>query len=231
MAGGSKARGGPGLRILALGLFVQAAVSLLPGPTASAGFIDPLGDTFGTGPVRHDIIAYDAVSLGGSTTFSVDFAGPIAPPSSGLPEGVTGFIDIDRDRDPATGTPPMINQLMPQVPPPPIALGDEFLVDLFSEAFHAGSVDVIDTISGTIAFTVPIAYTATGLSLTVPVVGPGNGSVNFGLVVGTSLEPTDRAPNGAVAATSTAVPEPGGLTLLGIGLLGCLACGWRRRSR
>lgn len=230
-----------------LDLVVCAFVLFLSAPPAVAGPVltDPTGDTFGVGAVQQDITTYSAVTnpSGPSTTFTVNFASPIAPPSASAPNSLVGYIDIDTDRNPATGgtgtfgsltggnnwinffIPP--NPGSPSIPPPNdtlIALGDEFFVDLFSEALNPGFVDIIDANTNTLFTTVSITFTAQGFSVTVPLAGTvPDFSLNFGLLVGTFDELTDRAPNGESPAQSF-VPEPAGFFLFGVCCFGVL--GW-----
>jgi PEP-CTERM motif len=230
---------------------VQGAVVILLCVSSARGaplLIDsPPPDTFGVGPVFLDITSYGAVTdlVLGNTTFTVNFASAISPPHDFAGNSVVGFIDIDTDKTNAavvTGTwglplvggnnwinffiPPNPGSLSTPVPGPLIALGDEFFVDLFSEAFNLSMVDVIDTNTNAVAFTVPITFNSTGFSVTVPLIGTtGNGSLDFGLLMGTFVEPTDRAPNGASPATSV-VPEPSSLLLFGICAFVLLGSGW-----
>lgn len=224
------------------------AVFLFTALSADAGPIltDPPGDTFGTG--THDITTYSAITdpATSTTLLTVNFAGPISPPSAFAPDSVLGFIDLDTDRNPTTGgTTPWLGALTggnswinffippnpgtPALPPPHdtlIALGDEFYVDLFSEASNPGFVDLTDANTGAVA-AIPIAFGPTSFSILIPLTGSGNGSLNFGLLFGTIVGPTDRAPNGAEPAQSY-VPEPGSIVSYAIMLLCLLGYAWRR---
>ena len=197
--------------------FVAAAVVVAAVGSASAGPIiaDPVGDRFGsTGP---DItgIGADHFDNPGFVTFTVQFAGPIAPPSAFAPNSVTGFIDIDADKNPATGnTNPFVNQFGGS---PPFNLGSELSVDLFSELFHPGMVDVTDGFGGTVLATVPITFGPSGFTFLVPnsvFTGVGGSvSFNYAAVFGDFLAPSDRVPNGATPLAST--PEPTSLAAFG----------------
>jgi hypothetical protein len=199
-----------------------------------------------------DITTYSAltdVSMA-STSFTVNFHNNILPPSASATASVVGYIDIDTDRGATPGgnapwgmnlvggnnwinyyTAP--NQGNPSIPAGPnsestISTADKYFVDLFSEAFHPGFVDVIRTSDNGVFATVPIDFTSERFSLTVPLVGTtGNGSLNFDLLVGTFAEMTDRAPNGGIPSQSS-VPEPGAFVLLGSGLVGLAVLGRRR---
>jgi len=176
----------------------------------------------------------------------VTFAGPIAPASAFAPNSLVGYIDLDTDANPATGGDSpwggpvpggnsWINFFVNQgtVPPPLIALGDELFVDLFSEALNPGFVDVRRTSDSGLAGQVAIAYGANSFSFFLPdaLLPPGSvANFNYGILVGTFAEATDRAPNGSVPA-QVEVPEPATLTLCGIVSAGMIGWYWRRHKR
>ena len=81
-------------------LLALPALTALP---ASAQTPDSAGDTFGAGPVLHDILSTSAALMSSSIQFTVTFAGPIAPASAFAPNSLTGFLDIDTDQNAATG--------------------------------------------------------------------------------------------------------------------------------
>jgi hypothetical protein len=74
---------------------------LLAGPARADE--DLRGDTFGKGPVQQDITTYNAITGGGQTTFSIDFANNIAAPSASAPNSLVGYINLDLDNNPNTG--------------------------------------------------------------------------------------------------------------------------------
>lgn len=181
-----------------------------------ADTIDPVGDTFGTGTVQHDITSINATFNSSSIIFTVDFAGNILPASGGSARSIVGYIDIDTDQNASTGAEPAVNDFAPG---PAILLGAEFSIDLYSEEFLHGQVDVLNDLFDVVG-SAPIIFSTNSFSVMVPlsVLGGDDGLVNYGVVVGTFDEATDRAPNGAVPATSTPVPEPATTLLLGTGL-------------
>ncbi len=211
---------------------VCAVLGLLDtGSFARADLIDPTGDTFGSQPIQQDITNYNAVFNYGANTiqFTVNFDGAISPASAFAPNSVVGFVEIDTDRNPATGnTSPLVNAF---AGPPPFNLGSEVLVDVGSEAFHPGLVDVLDSTTFALLGQVPITFGPNGFGFDLSVNGllGGNWIVNYALVFGTFLEPTDRAPNGATPAQS--VPEPTSLLLFGFAGTAAVCYGWKRRRR
>lgn len=223
-----------------------SALCLAPS-SSRAGFVDPTGDTFNGPSNLLDITTYDGTFAGGVTTFTVNFAAAFAKPSAFAANSLSGFIDIDQDQNAATGGNAAWGANQPGgnswinftvagggAPGPAIALGDEFFVDLGSEAFHANQVDIVSAATNAVSFTVPIVFTATSFSLVVPFIGTGagGGAMNFGLLVGNPNVATDRAANGATGDATTnaaaGVPEPSTLALSGIAGLAGLAI-WRKR--
>lgn len=224
---------------------LAVVLALALSPAARASFHDPNGDTFNSDAFMPDVADYSATFdiVAGTTTFTIDFASTISRPSDFLTDALYGFIDLDTDKDATiggnaawgadqVGGNSWINAFVGtgDVPGPAIALGDEYFIDLGSEADHAGQVDLFDAFNGTAVAGVPITYTSTGIRFTVALLGKDEGSMNFGILVGSENVVTDRAPNGGIpnATLSAAVPEPTSLALCGLGLLG-LYVRYRRR--
>lgn len=195
----------------------MAAAALVASSPAMGQLVDAFGDAqdFGFGPPLLDIdtmfMLYDASFL----HFEMTFHTPISAPSFGQPDGVVGFLEFDTDQDPATGIPPFQNLFSP--PFDFLIAGIDFVVDLFSETFHPGFVDVIDTNFG-IVDTVSITYGPMSFSGSIPLasLGGDDGILDFTTLIGTVLQPTDATD---VVGTSKLIPAPATLALLGLGAL------------
>ncbi len=222
---------------------VFAAMS---GVEGRAAFItDPTGDTFNTGTI--DITGTQVVLGSPTTTISIRFAGVVAAPSTFAANSVLGYVDLDTLPGPG-GTAPWggpvsggnnwINYGITNfgVPGPTVALGDEFYIDLSSEFFHPGLVDVVDTTTNLTVGVAPVSYVGNLLTINLASALIGSpGSLRYGAIVGDFLTPTDRAPNGAsgllAESPMNAVPAPAGLLLAVTGLpIFGLVSRLRRRS-
>lgn len=227
---------------------VVACALLLAAPMTSASpIVDPLGDVHpvlgpGTSP---DIVSYIGQLLPNSSlpyTFTVNLAGSIAPPSAYAPNSIFGYIDLDIDKNAATGgNAPWgsnqpggnswINYAIDQgfLAGPPIALGSEYFVDLGSEAWNPGFVDIVATATNLPILSVPITFGLNSFTLSIPQSALGfPGYFNFGVYVG-NIEnfDGDRAPNGLLPAG--VIPEPMSIALFGFAFAGASGYYWRRR--
>ena len=225
---------------------VFAAVS---GVEGRAAFItDPTGDVFNTGTI--DITGTQVVLGSPTTTISIRFFGVVAAPSAFAANSVVGFVDLDTLPGsggtapwggPVSGgnnwinffTPP--NPGTPSIPGPTVDLGDEFYIDLGSELFHPGLVDVVDTTTNLSVGTAPVSYVGNLLTINLASALIGSpSSLRYGALVGDFNSPTDRAPNGdsgLLAESPNAVPAPAGLLLAMTGLpIFGLVSRFRRRS-
>jgi hypothetical protein len=216
---------------------------LLPALPAQAGIIpDPTGDTFNTGTI--DLTGTEVRGATPTTTITLTFASAVAAPSAFAPNSLTGFIDLDTNSGPGATAPwggPVAggnnwinffvapNPGTPSIPGPLVNLGDEFYIDLGSELFHPGLVDVVSTATNLTVGVAPVIYAGTTVQIFLPSALIGNpAGLSYGVLVGDFNGITDRAPNGSTGLLAT--PEPSGLALAGVAGLGALLYR-RRRAR
>ncbi len=175
-----------------------------PRPAAApATAADPAGDTFGEAAVQVDLVSFAAVVEGPNLVIEMTFAGPVALPGTAGDDALTGYVDLDVDRDGDIGNEGFVEFFSPHE----TGLGIEYYLDLGS--YGSGSLDVIDDGDATIAGQAAADFSAgdTRLEIRVPaaVLG-GDAVVHAAVVVGTALEATDAAPN---AGFVTSGPGPG----------------------
>ena len=201
--------------------YVGTIVLLLVIPTLAPAqvfspVVDAVGDAqdpFGAGPPLLDIdvidVRYDAVNL----YYRMTFHTPISPASAMLPDSVGGLLEFDTDQTSETGLPPLQNFFSP--PFAMLGTGWDYYVDLFSELFHPGLVEVFDSLLVPVG-TFPIVYGAKHFEGTIPLasLGGDDGIVDFTTTIGTVPQPTDATD---VYGISVLIPEPATLTLLGLG--------------
>jgi hypothetical protein len=177
----------------------------LKGHALTTAISDPVGDTFGAGPVQIDIVSFSATSTTSTLIIRVDFNGPVSLPDSGQPNALSGFIDFDTDQIPATGAISHVDIYSPYSS----NLGVDYYVDLngYSSATQdAGVYDSGDNLVGR----APVSFTSNSLTVRVPLalIGNSNAIVNTATVVGTPDEATDAAPNGDFIISSREAVVP-----------------------
>ena len=188
------------------------------------------------------LLSITGTNDGANYTFTLTFANPtIEGPSSGNDDAVYGFINIDADKNPATGLSGL--SLDASKEPgfgqyPPGSAGIDAYVDLTSEGNPAhgapGLVDFVSTATLLPIDTVAVTYqnqvgsTPATLSLSIPLSDFAQLPVsladtgNFSVVVGNLNNATDFLPS--------AVPEPGSMALCVMGMsLTVLATAWLKR--
>jgi hypothetical protein len=93
-------------------------------------------------------------------------------------------------------------------------LGDEYFLDLFSEEFSPGLVDVVHAASVLVVGQATIQFENMSFSVTVPLslLGGDDGRINYGIIVGDYIDMSDEARNGG-ESPAFSVPEPGSLAV------------------
>jgi hypothetical protein len=155
--------------------------------TTKAGSVqatDPTADTFGAGTFQPDLTSLTASTSASAVTITLQFDQPIAPDSLG------GYIDLDLDQNAATGGLPLTDQFRGGAGS--TGMGAEAMVQLFQNS--DGTMSIFDGAGGG---TVTPTFTATSVSLAIPLAMLGNddGNLNLAAVVGSLSEPTDIIPN------------------------------------
>jgi hypothetical protein len=147
---------------------------------------DPTGDTFGFGPVQHDITLISAKGDASTFCLTVEFAGPVDPADAGTGQEVVGFIEFDTDENATTGFSGGVDFFCPNF----AGIGVDATLDMFSVSGGFATIvpsgDLVPIIFNDNSFTAVIPLSALG----------GDNSFNFAKVLGTFAEPTDCAPNG-----------------------------------
>ena len=87
---------------------------------------DPVGDTFGHSPPRHDVTQFTAMTNGSVLSLTVVFSGTVHNPNSST-NAVLGFIDLDTDQDKTTGK---VSNVTSNCPYPSSNLGMDYYIDL-----------------------------------------------------------------------------------------------------
>jgi hypothetical protein len=208
---------------------LMAVVLLWPAAPVRAAFItDPTGDTFNSGTI--DIVGTEVILSPTTTTIRFKFASEIAAASAAAPNSLIGFIDLDTAAgsvgslpwgEPVPGGNNWINffQGALNVPGPTVAMDAEFYIDLFSEFFHPGLVDIISVAANTSVGTGTATFEGNlvTISFASSLIG-SPGSLKYSSLVGDPFVPTDRAPNGSDPLLAEVVPAPDGAVLFGLGM-------------
>ncbi len=166
---------------------------------------DPVGDTFGVGATQLDLTSLTATASDDTLVVELVFAGSVSAPDSGNPDALDGFIDLDTDQDGTTGDVPWTD--FRRTDGGQTGMGNEYYVDFFGYDAVAGTVEVIEESSETLAGVAAITFDNSIARVEIPLsmIG-GSGSVDVATIIGTLSELTDLAPNqGSLSATE----EPG----------------------
>lgn len=170
-------------------------------------YTDALGDTFGFSGTQLDIEHVKGIVIDDNLVLSIDFFTPIAAPSTFLPEAVFGYIDLDLDQDASTGF-VSYQSIFAPFGQQGGSLGAEVTIDLFSQQSNFGTVNLLNSSDFSIIGQASISYGLDSLQILLPLSLIGDdGALNFSTLVGTAFEPTDAAPDTAIAITGTASLE------------------------
>ena len=211
---------------LLLGLLTAVA---LAAPVTASPIIDPSGDTIGGAAAHVDIVNSPGfVNLGGGVyQLTVNFAGPISPPSAGAPNSVIALIDLDLDRNPTTGLPSWTEAYTGS----PLNLGTDAYISLFDELVPPGGFAGLYDNNDVLIASLPLSFGSNSFTVTLPLSAIGGiGAFNYSLVSfgyddqGNFI--LDRAPNGV---DPYAIPEPASMAVLALFASGALGATLRRR--
>ncbi|MGB2695214.1 MAG: hypothetical protein WBD55_08515 [Dehalococcoidia bacterium] len=203
--------------IFTLAAFILAASSTFlslaathANPDFDFAVADPAGDTFGVGPVQHDIVSVSGVSDGTNFIVTVEFADAVAEPDSGSPTKVQGFVTFDADQDLATGI--NVDADIAQFCPGPLGLGAEQNLQLFN---YAGGVAPLYDFAAASSTDVPVTFGVNSFTATIPISALGGDELfNFAVLAGgndpqSDEEITDCAPgDGGFIDTADYLPTP-----------------------
>lgn len=158
-------------------------------------------DIFGFGPPFHDIDTIDVTFSATHVHFLATFHTTIAPPSAFAFNSVYGALDLDTDENGSTGLAALQNGFSP--PLPSVGIGVDYYVDIGSEEFHPGFVDVISS-AFVITAIVPVVFTSDTIAVDVPLsaLGGDDGSMRFALLAGSFFQPTDASNGVGVSVPS-----------------------------
>jgi len=220
-------------RALPAGTLIAACLLLVGprGPARAALISDPVGDFLPTytGPQDPglDVVAHEVIFLADRLSFFARMAGPIAPT-----QAIGGLVLVGMDR--GQGTPRFLGGT-------PI-IGPNVRWDLVVRINPDGTGLVNNQVAGVVTPLNPADISIDGneftasvpLSLLLPAATrpPLEWTYNLwprnGVVIGQNMHVSDLAPDDGNSPVQ-AVPEPGLLTLCGIGACGLVGYGWRRR--
>jgi len=166
-------------------------------PAGRQVITDPIGDTFGVNTLQHDIIEFRGERNGSDLIITLVFAEPIGRPSAS--RALHGFVDIDSDRNPNTGVGGIAVVNCGQAfAERGSGLGVDWIVEIASYNPQIGMMRIRTHFgAGSTSELVEAAFAQFSVTITIPfsVIGTVDGVVDMAATMGTSLEPTDCAPD------------------------------------
>lgn len=161
---------------------------------------DPEGDTFGVGPVQHDIREFSVESTSTDLVLTVELQDDFSTNPQD-PNFIIMVVGVDTDQDRDTGASP--DTLAQIFCPDAFPLGEDFEIAFAPVGPQQAAVQIFDRRGGGPPGPPMFVGTAVAdddsLTLTVPLasLGGDDGRVDAHVIVGTLPEPTDCAPDGA----------------------------------
>jgi Ca2+-binding RTX toxin-like protein len=163
---------------------------------------DSFGDTFGHSSNQIDLKSVNGIVKENNLILTFNFFNSISPASYYQDNSVIGTIYLDLDRNSNTGTPLYSDIYFPKQSEG-IILGYEVSVDLYSEEYQYGLVNLIDETDYSTIGQVPIYFEQDSLQIEIPLTLLGDdGELDFSAIVGANYELTDTIPDRSVAKVS-----------------------------
>jgi hypothetical protein len=168
-------------------------------------FTDPANDTFGMQEFQYDILSVDMFVDETESYFimHITFNNAVQPPDGAFSEeSLVGYLEIDADQNPETGTEPSVNMFAP-IGETLSTMGVDYSIQFFEydNAFH--TLPVYETEMWILTGYVNIIYGERSCTLQIPLSTlpdsegyDDDGNIDFGFVLGTFPEPTDVAHEG-----------------------------------
>lgn len=172
---------------------------------AKAEITDPAQDNFAAPDppaVVPDVVRMTAWPEDGNLIIELEFVDDVVSDDVGGNNVVVGFVDIDVDQNPGTGTLPATDDNRPDQGS--TGMGSDYMVEMWMEG--TGKYAIFDSLDVSVDSITP-TFAANLLTLTIPLtaLGGDDGIANLATVVGDLGGPCDIAPNDGHLAMG---PEP-----------------------
>lgn len=179
-------------------------------PKLKSSATDPAGDTLGITQPQIDFSFLSAQVFGSNLVIDLQFTGSITHPTSGLPNAIDGFVDIDADQNGNTGREPWVDSLTGSST---TGMGNEYYLDLLTYESGDGAVDLVEEPGETTVGRCPTSFSGTSLRVEIPLaLLGGDTEVDVAAAIGTRTElPTDVVPN---SGSVSSLPDSGSAVFL-----------------
>ena len=158
--------------------------------TYAAMVKDKSNDTFGTNTINTDILSIDVEFDAKYLYMTCNFNSEIFPPDSKNPSAFFGYIDLDVDQNPATGTTALSDYYSGSS-----EIGMDYYLE-FLPGSTPGSIMLKDSNAKLIGM-VPVVFNEKSFVVTIPLnlLGNDDGYINYTAFFGDAGEPDDVIPN------------------------------------